>query len=171
MNDSAGSPTKENPPPVSLRAEQAGDDAFLFDVYASTREEELALTNWDPPLRRTFLNQQFSAMRQGYRSMFPTGEFLIIERGGKPAGRMVIHRNATEIRVVDLALLPAHRNQGIGTWLLRQVCAEAAKAGQPVRLCVLKNNRARRWYEQLGFTPLGDREIYDELEWRLPSPD
>jgi len=53
--------------------------------------------------------------------------------------------------VVDLALLPADRNAGIGMFLMRQVCAEAAQAGKPVRLSVLKNSRAVRWYERLGF--------------------
>lgn len=155
-----------HPPPVSLRPEQPGDEGFLYEVYASTREEELALTNWDDQMRRAFLTQQFNAMRQGYRSMFPSGEFLIIALDGQPAGRMAIHRAATEIRVVDLALLPAQRNHGIGTWLMRQVCADATNAGKLVRLCVLKNNRAFRWYERLGFTKIGEVGFYDELEWR-----
>ena len=166
MNAPVGPKLHGDPPPVSLRPEQPGDEGFLFEVYASTREEELALTNWDEPMRRAFLNQQFHAMRQGYRSMFPSGEFSVIELDGEPAGRMVIARGATEIRVVDLALLPAQRNRGIGTVLMRQVCADAASAGKPVRLCVLKNNRALGWYERLGFSNIGESGIYDELEWR-----
>jgi len=159
----AGTPSPESKPPVLLRPERPEDEGFLFAVYASTREEELSLTNWHEDLRRAFLNQQFNAMRQGYRSQFPTGEFLVIESAGEPIGRMVIHRSAAEIRVVDLALLPAHRNQGIGTWLLRQVCEEADR---PVHLSVLKFNRAIHWYERLGFTKISEQGIYDELEWR-----
>jgi ribosomal protein S18 acetylase RimI-like enzyme len=155
-----------DPPPIALRPEGPGDEGLLFEIYAGTREEELALTNWDEPTRRAFLNQQFSAMRQGYRSMFPTGEFSIIELDGKPAGRMVIHHSATEIRVVDLALLPAHRNRGIGTHLMRRICRGAAEVGKPVRLCVLKHNRALRWYAQLGFAKTGEQGVYDEMEWR-----
>jgi GNAT superfamily N-acetyltransferase len=102
-------------------------------------------------------------MRQGYRSQFPTGEFLVIEAAGIPIGRMVIDRTAAEIRVVDLALLPAHRNQGIGTRLLRQICAEADR---PVHLSVLKFNRAAHWYERLGFTKISEQGLYNELEWQ-----
>jgi ribosomal protein S18 acetylase RimI-like enzyme len=163
MSAPAESKPEENPPPVSLRPEQPGDEAILFEIFASTREEELALTNWDEPMRRAFLNQQFNAMRQGYRSMFPAGEFLIIELDGKPAGRMVVNRAPVEIRVVDLALLPAHRNRGIGTLLMRQICAAA---NRPVHLSVLKHNRARHWYERLGFAKIGEQGFYDELEWR-----
>jgi ribosomal protein S18 acetylase RimI-like enzyme len=169
MHALAESKTNGDLPPVSLRPEQPGDESFLYEVYASTREEELALTNWDDQMRRAFLTQQFRAMRQGYGSMFPSGEFLIIALDGQPAGRMVINREAMEIRVVDLALLPAQRNHGIGTFLMRQVCADAATAGKPVRLCVLKNNRAFRWYERLGFAKIGEVGFYDELEWR-PAP-
>ena len=163
MNLPAETSSNDSLPPVSLRPEAPLDEGFLYEVYASTRADELALTNWDEPTRRMFLQQQFNAMRVGYRSMFPTGEFMIIEMAGQPVGRMVLDRGATEIRVVDLALLPARQNQGIGTFLMRQVCANA---GKPVRLCVLKNNRARFWYERMGFIPIGERGVYDELEWR-----
>ncbi|HWX21118.1 MAG TPA: GNAT family N-acetyltransferase [Candidatus Binatia bacterium] len=166
MNSSTTPGAEGTPGPVSLRPEQPGDEAFLHEVYASTREEELARTNWDPNTRGAFLDMQFAAMRRGYAGMYPAGEFLIIALGGRAVGRMVLNRTAGEIRVIDLALLPAHRSGGIGTFLMRQVCAEAAKAGKPVRLSVLKNSRAVRWYERLGFTKNAEAEVYDELEWR-----
>lgn len=153
-------------PSVALRPELPGDERFLYEVYASTREEELALTNWDAPMRRAFLEQQFKAMCVGYRSMFPDAAFSIVEVNGRPVGRMVVDSGPEEIRVVDLALIPAERNQGTGTRLMRQVCAAAKK---PVRLCVLKQNRALRWYARLGFTPFGEQGIYDELEWHPPA--
>ena len=168
------SPDASTTPPdqsqVVLRREQSDDEGFLFQVYASTREEELALTNWDEATRRAFLTQQFTAMRRGYREMFPTAEFLIILLAGQPAGRMVLNRGPGEIRVVDVALLPEFRNQGIGTGLMRQVCAEAAQAGHAVTLSVLKFNRAERWYSRLGFTPAGGAGIYDEWAWH-PGTD
>ena len=166
MSAPAGQKSGKNPPPVSLRPEQLGDEGFLFDVYASTRADELALTNWDQSMRRAFLTQQFAAMRQGYRSMFPEGEFSIIELEGKPVGRMVVNRSPTEIRVVDLALLPEHQNAGVGTFLIRQACAQATDERKPVRLCVLKNNRAFHWYERLGFKKISEQGFYDELEWQ-----
>lgn len=163
MNPPAEPALNSTPPPVSLRPEQADDEGLLCEIFASTRAEELALTNWDENLRRAFLSQQFKAMRQGYRSMFPTGKFLIIELAGAPAGRMVINEDEKEIRVVDLALLPEHRNRGIGTFLMRQICGGAKK---PVHLSVLKHNRAFHWYARLGFTQIGEQGVYDELEWR-----
>jgi ribosomal protein S18 acetylase RimI-like enzyme len=165
MNSSADSSSA----PVALRPEQPGDESFLFEVYAGTRQEELALTNWDEPARRAFLNMQFAAMRRGYASLYPAGEFLVISLGPRAVGRMVLNRSAEEVRVVDLALLPAHRHAGIGTLLMRQVCAQAAEAGIPVRLSVLKSSRAVGWYERLGFAKAGEAGIYDQMEWRASS--
>lgn len=152
--------------PVALRPQRPEDEPFLRQVYASTREEELNATGWDAATRTTFLALQFKAMSQGYRSMFPAAEFSIIQRGGQPIGRMVIDRTGGEIRVVDVALLPEHRRQGTGTHLMRRVCAQAAAAGKPVRLCVLRNSPAVRWYERLGFARIKQTGFYDEMEWR-----
>jgi len=151
---------------VSLRPEKPADRDFLFEVYASTRHEELDLTGWDQNTRLAFLTQQFTAMCAGYRNMFPSAEFSIILLEDDAIGRMVVDRAGAEIRVVDLALLPAQRNKGMGTLLMQQVCAEAAAAGKPVRLCVLKQNQAIAWYERLGFAKIRDVGLYDEMEWR-----
>jgi ribosomal protein S18 acetylase RimI-like enzyme len=154
---------------VSLRAEQSEDEKFLFEVYASTRQEELDLTGWDEAARQGFLAMQFQAMRQGYRSRFPSAEFSIVMLGDQAIGRMVTDRSGAEIRVVDLALLPVGRSQGIGTLLMQRICAEAAGARKPVRLCVLKGNRAIGWYERLGFRKIGEAGFHDEME-RTPGP-
>jgi ribosomal protein S18 acetylase RimI-like enzyme len=165
MNSSADSSSGS----VALRPERPGDEPLLFEVYAGTRQAELALTNWDEHARRAFSDMQFAAMRRSYASLYPAGEFLIITVAHRAVGRMVLNRSAEELRVVDLALLPAHCNAGIGTVLMRRVCAQAAEARVPVRLCVLKSSRAVRWYERLGFAKTGEVGIYDQMEWRAPG--
>lgn len=161
--------TSPHPSPVTLRPEQPGDEPFLFQVYASTRTEELDATGWDAATRQTFLELQFKAMRQSYRSAFPQAESLVILQGGQPVGRMVVHRTKTEIRLVDLALLPVQRERGIGTALLKDLCAESIRTRIPVRLQVFLDNRARRLYERLGFVRLGVEGCYEQMEWRPPA--
>jgi len=156
-------------PGVSLRAEQPGDEPFLFEVYASTREDELALTDWDPATRSAFLQHQFKAMRMGYLSMFPRAEFLVVLNDRTPIGRMVISRSADMIRVVDVALLPAARGKGIGTLLMRRVQAEATAASVPIRLQVFQNNRARHLYHRIGFEIAGHDGPYYQLQWTPPG--
>ena len=155
-------------PAVRLRPEQPGDEAFLAEVYASTRREEMDLTNWDAATRAAFLDMQFKAMRNGYQTMFPRAQFSIILLDEAPVGRMVVDRATAEIRVVDIALLPAHCGRGIGTKLMREVMDEAARLATPVRLCVFQGTRAISFYLRLGFSP-GESGVYQSMEWRAPA--
>ncbi len=168
MNHQAEHPLFESGP-VTLRPEQPEDEAFLLEVYASTRQEELALTNWDAGMRTAFVQSQFKAMRVGYADMFPDGQFSIILLGGQPIGRLVIHRAAREVHVVDMVLLPDFCGKGIGRQLMDGIMAEAAAAKKTIGLHVLKMNRAIRFYQRLGFVKTGDEGPYDRMEWRPPA--
>lgn len=146
------------------------DQAFLLEVYAGTRREELALVDWDEDRKTEFLKMQFSAQHQYYQDYYTETDFLIILLDERPVGRLYLARWPGEIRIVDLALLPAHRNAGIGTRILSDVLAEAGRAGKPVRIHVEKLNPALRLYERLGFTRIADKGVYWFLEWMPPIP-
>jgi GNAT superfamily N-acetyltransferase/quercetin dioxygenase-like cupin family protein len=153
---------------IAVREEQPQDEAFLFELYASTRQEELDAWGWAPEMRTTFLSLQFRAS-QSYRATFPDAEFQIVLLDGAKAGRLVVHRTREELRVVDIALLPQHRNAGIGTALLQRIFGEAAATKKPLRLKVLKASRAGRFYQRLGFVKTGETELHLEMEWRAPA--
>jgi ribosomal protein S18 acetylase RimI-like enzyme len=151
--------------PVTLRPVAPGDEPWLARIYASTREEELAQVAWEPGQREAFLALQFDAQRRYYREVYPEADYQLILRGGHPAGRLYVNRGAEEIRIVDIALLPEHRNAGIGTALLRGLMAEAATAGKPLTIHVERFNPALRLYARLGFRPVADRGVYLLLSW------
>jgi GNAT superfamily N-acetyltransferase len=104
--------------------EEPDDLAFLFEVYASTRVEELAVTGWCPPEIEAFLRRQFSAQHAYYREHYPDAKLQIILAVDRPAGRLYVNHGAEEIRLMDLALLPAYRGRGIGSSLLDALLAE-----------------------------------------------
>ena len=87
---------------------------------------------------------------------------------GRPIGRLYVHRRESEIGVVDIALLPAYRKQGIGGLLLREILAEAAAASKPVRIYVERFNPAQHLYERLGFRQIGDWAPTFTWNGRLP---
>ena len=151
---------------VSLRSERPEDEAFLREVYASTREEELEAAAMPVEMRAAFLDLQFKAQQKGYRGMYPRAEFHIIQLGNRSVGRMVVNRAAGELRLVDIALLPHYRNQGIGTALIQKLSAEAAATGRPLRLSVVKGQRAFQLYQRLGFAKTGESGWHDQMEWR-----
>src|SRR5206468_633255 len=124
-------------------------EPFLYQVYASTRLEELAVTGWDEAQRDAFLRQQFSAQHQYYQEHYAGATFDVIELDGQPIGRLYVARWENEIRIVDIALLPQYRRGGIGSALLKQVLAEGDAAGKPVSIHVEQFNPALRLYERL----------------------
>ena len=154
---------------LTLRPEASADEPLLYELYASTREDELALTGWDAPARESFLRMQFNAQRAGYRAMFPAGEFTVVLAGDAPMGRLVVHRTSDEIRVVDLVIAPAQRNRGIGTALMKQLLDESDATNRPMRLHALRGSRAFDWYQRLGFRLIEESDIHIELE-RQPVP-
>jgi ribosomal protein S18 acetylase RimI-like enzyme len=153
---------------ITVRPEQSQDEAFLFELYASTRQEELDAWGWPPEMRSAFLSMQFKAS-QGYHRAFPDAEFQIVMLDGVNAGRLIVQRSRDELQLVDIALLPQHRNVGIGTALLQRIFGEAAATRQPLRLKVLKSSRAGRFYQRLGFGITGETELHFEMEWRAPA--
>jgi GNAT superfamily N-acetyltransferase len=134
------------------RLRPAGEDdrSFLLSVYASTREEELAAMPWSDAERRAFVAFQFDAQDAAYRD-YPDATFSVVEVGGEPAGRLYVARWAREIRIVDVALLPAFRGRGVGTALLSALVQESEASGRPLTIHVEAENPARRLYERMGF--------------------
>lgn len=156
---------------IKLRPAHPEDEPFLFAVYCSTRVEELALTNWAPPQKDSFLRMQFEAQRRSYSQQMPNAEHFVIQCDGATAGRMILDRRDTEIALVDLALLPEFRQRKIGSRLMAELLEDARLHHKGVRLHVERFNPALQWYQRLGFTIIGDAGLYLEMLWRPPGEE
>jgi RimJ/RimL family protein N-acetyltransferase len=150
---------------LMLRPATDADLPFLFQVYAHTRLDELAPLAWSAEQVNAFLNQQFWAQHTHYHEQSPHADYSIILSDSQPVGRIYIERRDHEIELIDIALLPAYRGQGIGTELLRALLNEAAQAQKPVRLYVEDFNPAYRLYSRFGFQPIGTNGVYTYMEW------
>ncbi len=152
-----------------LRPAGPDDAELLYRIYASTREDELAVVPWDAPAKEAFLRMQFAAQDTHYRAAFPDASYDLIVSGADVLGRLYVDRGETAWQVIDLSLLPRHRGKGIGTRLLTGVLASAGAAGKPVRMHVERFNPARRLYGRLGFREIADKSVYLLLEWQPGS--
>lgn len=150
---------------IHLRLVQPDDNEFLFRVYASTRADELARVDWDAAQKESFLRMQFEAQSRYYAENYPGAEFHAIELDGQGVGRLYIHRRADEIRIMDIALLPEARGQGIGSALLTEILNNGQTSGLPVTIHVERMNPALNLYQRLGFHLLEDKGVYLLLEW------
>lgn len=150
---------------LSLRPADSNDEAFLYQLYASTRAEEIAAWDWGVAQQEVFLSLQFRA-QQAHYDEYPNVDHRIILSDGRRIGRLMVSRLEDEVRLVDVALLPEWRGRGTGAALLRDLLAEAALAGKPVRLHVEKSNPAGRLYQRLGFVTIGDQGTHYFMEWQ-----
>jgi len=150
----------------ALVPEKSEDEPFLYAIFATTRAEELALTQWSLEQKEQFLRMQFAAQRHSYETQFPDAERSIIVHNGAPSGRLFLDRTADELHIVDIALAPEFRNKGIGSAIMSRFKTEATASGKSIRLYVERFNPALRWYERLGFENTSSSEIYLEMIWR-----
>ena len=150
---------------ISLRPITPEDESFLAGLYASTRTEELAQTNWSDEQKTMFCRMQFNAQTKDYRANYPDASFQIIERDGVAAGRLLVMRSDEAVHVIDIALMPEHRGAGIGTKLLKELQAEARAAGKKLSIYVERFNPARRLYDRLGFQQVAEKEVYLLMQW------
>lgn len=150
---------------VVLRPITDADLGFLLQLYATTRADELAQVPWSDEQKAAFVVQQFEAQHAWWQEHYTGARFDLVLVDGVPAGRLYVDVWAREIRVVDIALMPAYRGGGIGTMLLRRVFAEGDAAGKPVSIHVEVFNPARRLYARLGFVEKGAHgDVYILME-------
>jgi ribosomal protein S18 acetylase RimI-like enzyme len=136
------------------------DEPFLYALFASTRESELALTPWTDERKAAFLKDQFGAQQRHYLSRYPAGSFQILTVDGRPAGRLYRAELEDEIRIVDLTLAPEFRGRKIGTGLVGEIVAEAGAKNKKVRIYLENFNPAARLFERLGFRPESGADFY-----------
>jgi len=139
-----------------LRTVTPEDEPWQLAIYASARAEELAQTGWSAAEREAFLAQQHRAQQHHYRLHFPDSVCQFILVGDTVAGRLWTDSRADRLHILDIALLPAFRNQGLGTRCLHALAEQAAATGRALSIQVEIHNPARRLYERLGFVADGE---------------
>ncbi len=159
-----------------LRPATSDDRQALLAVYASTRADELALTGWPEAQCRAFAEMQFNAQWEHYWQHFPQSQCQLIvvsnwqdgpQQPGACLGRLWVDRGPDRLHVLDIALLPEARGQGLGTALLLSLMDEAGQRGVPLTVSVELHNPARALYERLGFVPQeAPQGIYQRMAWR-----
>ena len=145
------------------------DIAFIAQLYASTRWDEVQQAPWSDQQRKDFLQQQFDAQHQHYQSHYPKADYLLILKDKQSIGRVYLDRDATSICLIDIALLPEFKYKGLGTLLINELLSEAQATNKKVVIHVENFNPAYQWYLKLGFKQVEDKGVYQYMEWH-PTP-
>jgi ribosomal protein S18 acetylase RimI-like enzyme len=136
---------------ITLRPATAADDDFIFSCYASTRAQELAQVPWSAEQKEAFVRMQYTAQKQHYAAGAPQASHDVIYVDATPVGRIYLDRREDALHILDITVLPQHRNQGTGSLLLRRLLDEAGRARKPVTIYVESFNPSLRLFERLGF--------------------
>jgi ribosomal protein S18 acetylase RimI-like enzyme len=153
---------------LALRAASREDDPFLFRLFCSIREPDFAFLG--KMQREKLLEVQFAAQQKHYPANMPEAEHLIVLQDGGPIGRMTFVRRNDELHLAEIALLPEHRNQGVGSILMKKLIKGEVEQGHAIRLHVYKQSAAVRFYQRLGFVTAKDDGAYLFME-KLPPID
>lgn len=142
------------------RAERDADEAFLRRLYRSVREPELVMTPWPEAVRENFCNSQFDLQRRHYRAHYPCGHWGVIVWQGQDVGRLYLDLSPSRWGLMDIALLPEWRRQGLGGRVLDWLLGQADQAGVICGLYVEQQNPARLLYENRGFVVEEEQGVY-----------
>jgi len=83
----------------------------------------------------------------------------IILLNDEKIGLLKVAEHENEIEIFQIQIAPKYQNKGLGREIIKSILKEASSKKIPVKLSVLKVNKAQTLYKNLGF------EIYDENEF------
>jgi GNAT superfamily N-acetyltransferase len=156
---------------VHLRPVESIDHPFLFELYTSTRKDEVAARGWDVLQQQAFMRMQYRAQQWQYQGQLTQREDYLVLEEEQPVGRLLISHEKGYIHLADIALLAPYQGKGIGTGLIQALQARAARTGKAIRLNIMETSRAVALFERLGFKVIGNQAHILEMEWRPPGKD
>ena len=119
---------------------------------------------------------QYQGRKRSYSAEFPRAVDTILclqdeARRASPVGRILVDCKPACWRIIDIAVLAAHRGSGLGSWAIRLCQQRCESAGARLALAVKPENRARRLYERLGFRATEENLLTVEMECGAPVCD
>lgn len=154
---------------IKLRTAALEDVSFLADVVIrATLAQGRFPSDVDLVEYRTGYEEW---TRETVLGSIPNCTLSVIEQDGVPIGRLRVLREGTHITLAGIQLLPNYQNKRVGSMLVEQLKQEAELKGVPLYIAVEKDNPdARRFYERLGCSIIGETAQEYQLEYRPVGP-
>lgn len=141
---------------IAYRPVAAEDLGFLWTLYRTsmrTLTEELLPWNEAP-------------QKEVIRNALAQKNTKIIVVDGADTGWLHVSKKSGAYYLGHLYIHAAEQNCGIGTIIMRQLLDQAKRDDVTISLDVMKNNRARQFYERLGFKAVGTSDYKIEMRWQ-----
>lgn len=143
---------------IELRKANDGDTEFMCQTHHRAYHEVVTwqFGSFDEAMQDDFFFQELKE-HDG---------FQIIQYNKEPCGYALFEEEPDCIKAWELVILPEFQNLGIGSAMLNKIMNIAKEKNLPVKLSVLKENKAAELYAKLGFVKAGETETHYEMEWK-----
>ena len=134
---------------LKRRLAEESDKPFLWEANRRAYEDVVVrqFGQWDEDLQKRNFDEKWEQ-----------ADFEVVELAGERIGAIWTTDEGEYLRLREVFLLPDCQGSGIGTQLVKQELARARRQHKPLRLRVLRENRARGLYERLGFAVFSKAE-------------
>lgn len=136
---------------------------------ATSSDTEFARTTHHAAYRDV-VSRQFGAWDEAlqdrlFEEQWMPDKFEIILCDGNPCGFLSIEDRPDHISVSEIVIAPQFQGRGIGSRLFNKEMQRGREAKSPLRLQVLRENRALELYRKLGFKECGTTETHICMIW------
>ncbi|MET0258481.1 MAG: GNAT family N-acetyltransferase [Methylobacterium sp.] len=125
-----------------LRLETAEDAEFLRRLFAADASALLHGSGLPEAMVADLVDAQIRSRDRTYRDCYPTARYGIVTCADVPVGRLVVADMGDLAHVVDIAILPSRRREGLAAALMRDAMAPWAAQGRGGRADVYVGNAA-----------------------------
>jgi GNAT superfamily N-acetyltransferase len=113
---------------------------------------------------RDVVTKQFGNWNETMQDRFFADEwwtlpFKIILLDDAPIGVLSVRSVNGYLFIHEIQLLPEFQGRGVGTEILQEQITEAKQLALPLKLKVLRKNRAQELYKRMGFVPYKETDI------------
>ncbi len=144
----------------AVRAATQADYDFLYQLNESTMRAYVISTcgGWDDAFQARY-----------FRDHFDPPKIRTIVIAGRDVGMVETEAGDGDVVLANIRIAPEYQRRGLGKAMIKEIVADAHRAGLSVRLRVLKVNSARGLYERLSFS-VSDEAPTAYVMRALPSP-
>lgn len=129
----------------------------MFTLRPATQQDAPFLSALEQRLMEGHARALWGGFLPAEISAFDLSNTRILTIGAFTVGYVTLERAEDHWRLKKIYLVPEHQGRGLGKALLARVRGEAAQAGMPLRLSVLRpNTRALAFYLREGMVPVDE---------------
>lgn len=136
---------------------------MAFYLRAATDQHlPFARTLTHEAMNRYYLQYGLLWSNAGFDTAWAGRENWLICQDDDVVGFVSLSRDSRALYIRELHMIEACRGLGAGSWVLEQMALKAQALGL-LRLTVFKTNPARRLYQRMGLSIVGEEDCF----WRM----